>query len=190
MKKLMIAAAIVCAAVVSQASSFVWGLGAGDYEGPNGERDAGLGVYADAKAFLYLGTVGASETAFDLSGATLLAEATFDSTFYSYGNIDTENLSSSDALAKIDAGQAFSIVLVDKNVSSLADFQGNYVIVNGTSGDPQAIPGATVVYYADLTDASTTVAASDWSAMGAPEPTSGLLILIGMAGLALKRRRA
>ena len=32
--------------------------------------------------------------------------------------------------------------------------------------------------------------ASNWTTVAAPEPTSGLLLLLGMAGLALKRKRA
>ena len=32
--------------------------------------------------------------------------------------------------------------------------------------------------------------AGNWTAVAAPEPTSGLLMLLGMAGLALRRRRA
>jgi len=41
------------------------------------------------------------------------------------------------------------------------------------------------------TIASQTAAASAWSSAGSvPEPTSGLLMLVGLAGLALRRRRA
>ena len=35
-----------------------------------------------------------------------------------------------------------------------------------------------------------TGAATAWSTAAVPEPTSGLLMLLGMAGLALRRRRA
>lgn len=37
---------------------------------------------------------------------------------------------------------------------------------------------------------SQTQNASNWSGSAVPEPTSGLLMLLGMAGLALRRRRA
>ena len=38
--------------------------------------------------------------------------------------------------------------------------------------------------------ASVTKNASSWTTMAVPEPTSGLLLLLGVAGLALKRKRA
>ena len=37
---------------------------------------------------------------------------------------------------------------------------------------------------------SATTAASGWTTASVPEPTSGLLMLVGLAGLALRRRRA
>ena len=43
----------------------------------------------------------------------------------------------------------------------------------------------------DFTDAAeSSMAASNWTAVNVPEPTSGLLLLLGMAGLALRRKQA
>lgn len=190
MKKLMILAVATAMTCVVNASSYIWGFGAGDYEDINGNRDDTLGVYAGGKAFLYLGTVTASESAFDLSGATYITSATFDADMYTYGNENTAAPSSSDSIASTTAGQAFSLILVDNNVASLDGYEGNYVLYVGSStqGD---IPGATVTHYAEFMQNDNPIAASDWATMGSvPEPTSGLLMLLGMAGLALKRKRA
>ena len=147
MKKLMILAAATAMACTVSAASYVWGFGAGDYEDANGNRDDTLGVYAGGTAFLYLGTVTAGESAFDLSGATYITSAGFDADMYTYGYQVTDAPLSSDAVASTAAGQAFSLVLVDGSVASLDGYEGSYVLYTGTStqGD---IPGATVTHYA------------------------------------------
>ena len=189
MKKLMILAAATVMTCAVNASSYIWGFGAGDYEDINGNRDDVLGVYAGGKAFLYLGTVTASDTAFDTSSATFITSATFDADMYTYGNENTAAPSSSDAIASTTAGQAFSLILVDSNVASLDGYEGNYVLYTGSSTQG-VVPGATVSYYAEFMQNDNPIAASDWATMGVPEPTSGLLLLLGVAGLALRRKRA
>lgn len=185
MKKLMIVASAITMACSLQAASFIWGNCSFDYTGPNGEAD-----YDGGKAFLFLGTVTASATAFDTSSATLITSTLFDDTNWVYGNVDTDNLSESDAVTSTAAGQDFTLIVVDKDVASLNGFEGNYYLYTGTSGEPGVLPGVTPVYYAQFTD---TNPIANWEAMGGtpiPEPTSGLLLLLGVAGLALKRKRA
>lgn len=181
---------VVMTACALNAAQYVWGFGAGDYEDINGDRDATYGVYTGGKAFLYLGTVTASESAFDLASATLVNTATFDADMYTYGYEVTDSPLSSDLITSTAAGQNFSLILVDNDVSTLDGYTGNYVLYNGTSTEG-VMPGATVTYYAEFWQNDNPIAASDWATMGAvPEPTSGLLMLLGMAGLALKRKRA
>lgn len=43
---------------------------------------------------------------------------------------------------------------------------------------------------ANVLGGNPTTGATAWSSAAVPEPTSGLLILLGMAGLALKRKHA
>lgn len=189
MRKLIMLASAIMAACALNASQYIWGFGAGDYEDINGGRDDTLGVYTGGKAFLYLGTVTASESAFDLSSATLIDTATFNADFYTYGNENVDALSSSELITSTTAGQAFSLILVDNAVSTLDGYTGNYVLYNGSStqGD---VPGATVTHYAEFLQNDNPIAATDWATMGVPEPTSGLLLLLGVAGLTLRRKQA
>ena len=194
MKKLIISAVIICTAVLSQAANYTWGFNGYDYVDSTGagyDSGYGINVWSGGKAFLYLGTVTASSSAFDFSGATYITAATFDSTYLIYGNDGTEGYSSSDLITSTTAGQAFSLILVDQTSAtsdSLASYSGNYVLVNGSSAEG-TIPGATVSHYANFLDGNP-VAQSNWATMSVPEPTSGLLMLLGMAGLALRRKRA
>lgn len=183
MKKIIIALAIFTVACAVNAAEFVWGNASYDYTDKDG-ADLTTGT-----AFLYLGTVTATANAFDFSGATLLASGGFDSTQWAYGNVDTENLSSSADLTSTTAGQAYTFILVDGNVSSLDNFDGYYTLLTGTSTE-QSIPGATVTKYADFISYTPVKTSTQMSAAAVPEPTSGLLLLLGVAGLALKRKRA
>ena len=184
MKKLIILSATLALVCTVNAANFVWGSAGGEWY----DKDSSDLTAGSATAFLYLGTVTASATAFDLTGKTLLASSGFDDATWAFGNIDTDNLSSSADLANTTAGQLYSIVLVNKNVSTLEGFEGNYTILTGSSLEA-AVPGATVTYYADFINSDAPITLSN-TMTAAPEPTSGMLILLGMAGLALKRKRA
>lgn len=183
MKKLMILVSAIALACASQASSYVWGLASGDYQDHNGNE------LTTGSAFFYLGTVTATDTAFVTAGATYIASSGFDEDYWAYGSTDTASLQSSESITSTAAGQVYSIILLEKSgVSSLDNYEGYYTIVNGESA-AGVLPGATNTYFADFING--TASAYTTSSMAAvPEPTSGLLMLLGMAGLALKRKRA
>ena len=181
MKKLMIAAAIVCAAAFAQAGQYNWGCASYMYTDHEG-NDLTTGT-----AFLYLGTVTASDSAFNLAGATYVDIGGFDSTEWVWGKPGTDPLQSSNLITGT-SGIDYSIIITEKEVSSLADYEGYYTIVTGTSQEG-VLPGTVVTKYAKLVDEVNPIATtSHMSAV--PEPTSGLLLLLGVAGLALRRRRA
>ena len=183
MKKLIIAVSVIAFACVTNAASFIWGFSSDSIEDSTG-------AYIDGgTAFLYLGTVTASDTGFNTGSAVLLASDGQNSDYY-FGNMNTSAFSSSDALTSTDAGQAYTLILLEEaGVTTLDGYEGNYIIANGTSTQG-VIPGTqSNTYYAKFEDA-TAYGASAWQPMAAPEPTSGLLMLLGLAGLALKRKHA
>ena len=183
MNKLMTVVGGIALSFSLHAGSYIWGFGSGEYYDHNGD------FTETAKAFLYLGTVTASDSAFDTSAATLITSGGYDGSWYSYGNVDVDNLSSHDSISS-DGGQDFTLILLeDGSAASLDGYEGYYALVTGTS-DRQSLPGATTSYYADLSGWDAVTMSSQMAPEAIPEPTSGLLLLLGMAGLALKRKHA
>ena len=184
MKKLLIVASAMILTCAAQASSYCWGLSSYDYQDHSGNP------LETGTAFFYLGTVTGSGTGFNTSSATFIAYAGFDADNYAYGYVSEGSLQTSDAITSTAAGQAYSIILLEKSgVTSLDGYEGYYAVVNGESGTPGTIPGVTVTTYANFVNG--TASAYTTSQMSAvPEPTSGLLMLLGLAGLALKRKRS
>ena len=183
MKKIiMFASAIVMVCAVN-AANFEWGFVSPDITDINGTY---MGEAVPGYAYLFLGTVTATESAFDMSGATLLASGGQNGDF-SFG-VFSEPYASNDKLTSTAAGQAFTLLLFEGEVADFSKFEGNYLLATGTSG--QGTNPMTGDTWAQFND-GTAYGAGDWSTMAAvPEPTSGLLLLLGVAGLALRRKQA
>ena len=143
MKKLIVAVAIVCAAVVSHAAAFSWdGF---DITDINGTEFTGTAILhcVEFPSLTATGTVDGGE----LMGANLISDDFVAGNTYNFY-----------FTAEDGAGNSYQ----SETISALA---------YGVGTAPISFEGA-----------------GTWTA--APEPTSGLLLLLGVAGLALKRKRA
>ena len=179
MKKLILAAAIVCAAAMSQAASVGWSL-------------AGLSNYAgDAYSLFIIGqnevTSVAQITALLDAGKSVSSYAFYEGNVANNGAANVLATASGLTVPNSATYTSFFVVFDDADASSAA----NYLAIT-------ADQSANLTKSVNATAASVTFAGgnqstyannpANWSAV--PEPTSGLLMLLGVAGLALRRRRA
>ncbi len=177
MKKLMIVLAAIALSFGVQAASVSWKLMTG------GTTYAGMNVYAF--------------TAADLTETTALAacqskKASDWTTFFGKGDAGTNSgngnrLGASGITEGIAGNDPLTFVIVDGEIAE----GSNYYVFNST-----AIPGANV-YEPPSAGTQWQPKASELALAGSgkftsdiPEPTSGLLLLVGGAMLALRRRRA
>ena len=186
MKKLMIAAAIVCAAALSQAGVVKWG--SGEIAGPTAKNQV-YGYLFEIEAAEYQGIIDGGYTA---SGEALskylianydITDKTGVGNGYSKGKATISNAGTKDATGTTETPKNMYAVLIYKDtVNDL--YMGNVAMASVTSGQDYPVENL-VKYIGGGASGTATAWVSD-----VPEPTSGLLLLLGIAGLALRRRRA
>ena len=185
MKKLMIAAAIVCAAVMGQAATVNW-----DVDWAYSNDGKGIDTYDGPGEMIYwivdMGTsTDTSKLAVDTTGALVNGS--------NYAIVDTgaftENANGAAVGDSLANGSYLAMIIYDAE-------NGLYGVsaANQISGIVEAPPtaGALAENFQNdggLNDDGTPYMVANM-ATAVPEPTSGLLLLLGVAGLALRRRRA
>ena len=190
MKKLMIAVAIVCAAVASQAATCVWAPSQvfDTYVYTMGS-DYGTEYTGDMYLVMVTDSVTQDSLLKDLRNGGSLDNYTKATTI----DVDAGEFSPTKFNTAGDTGKTYNFfaVIQDGDNIFLSGNKGGIAtdMTDGTaltfdldfqSGDLENVFGK-----ADFTSGGWYNAAAD-----VPEPTSGLLLLLGVAGLALKRKRA
>ena len=197
MKKLLtIAITAIGLSMSASAAEVSWAMYGQEYAdwdgtavGANSGITAIIYTFASESAGISYGASG-----FAMNGASKLDTRSWDDDLGGWGSALDDPAFTTDKVGT-NGNQYFQIVLVEgsnTDLSSLASGTHFYLgTASGVNGDPDPTPGSTgYVGYTFLDDA-TTLSADSWSKTAAvPEPTSGLLLLLGMAGLALKRKRA
>ena len=195
MKKLMISAAIVCAAAFAQAASFTWGTTAGAMAPAIDLANMKAGTYGNGTTTLK-----------DMTAITWAYEMTL--TKGKATDTLSGNLAYKGAAGLINV-KSLSSTLMEKPAEGQPDVDVGYsIVISGTYNDGKydytitsdAITGTKTLSSLANLDIQSGIPSS-WTVTGGgpgpgpdptptPEPTSGLLLLLGVAGLSLRRRRA
>jgi len=167
MKKLLVLAAAIVAGVVANAASFKW-------TASNAYASDGTTLYnGSATLYAYVSTADAS-TAFAVTTATLV-----NGTIKSGEGYTITGLTFNSDLMEVGTTYTAYMVIVD----------GDKAFTSTTKSVAPNVSTTQTIGFGSLKTA--TQSASNWASTSpVPEPTSGLLMLLGMAGLALRRRRA
>ena len=186
MKKLMTFAACAMLAAATHAASVGWTLATGSASYAN-----------DAYKFFVIGQKGVT----DISTVTALLDAgsSVDAYAFGSGSIGSTGTGMAAATATgqptLGAGTYTSFFVLFDSATPTAS-SSKYALVSGASTLTKEVgSSAATVTFASGSQATFLSNASNWKTYGSgsspvPEPTSGMLMLLGMAGLALRRRRA
>ena len=177
MKKLMIAAAIVCAAAFAQAATVNWGINSVKAEGDTAPT-AGWAVMA------FYTEVGAGSDAIVSAIQSKTAESlAFESKTLSValgsGRVGAHDIAVAGITDTSKNYDFYFVVFNDADATKATE----YAMVSAPNKEYSGLDGK-------FTASGVFSASTPWQTAGVPEPTSGLLMLLGVAGLALRRRRA
>ena len=182
MKKLMIIAAVVCAAFASHAAAFDW-------------KTSATGKIYEAGSTTLL----ASGTAYIFDSTAVTQQAVLDA-FVADGIIASGSLAnksiSAGAISTLAGGAASFSVSSLTAETFFAVINDDLIYISGINTTTGADVGTTTITFNAKSSSQAAFMQADGGYTTAgwyqavPEPTSGLLMLLGMAGLALRRRRA
>ena len=182
MKKLMLAITVVALGISANAAALKWGSGTVTLaDSTTAGKDT-----VSASLFLVDATTYATYAAYT-SGKELS-----DAVYAAYGSATASATATTskkgvatitDPTTYANGSTAYGIILYTEG----DNYMGNVATYTFTSDMDSTIGDLSMTIGGDVGGGSTATA---WSTAAVPEPTSGLLLLLGMAGLALKRKRA
>ena len=183
MKKLMIAVLAVAAAIVANAASVDWSMSNGVLApSPDGSAQSGRCAYYTMLIFTdsQADAVSSAITAGNFASLETMAVSTYQAgKAGSFSGVVNGLTGSSATLFAV----VFDTYGTTEAVADAGYYYKTGTITQSTYDPTGSDPATTAVF-------TSTQMTGTWTATAVPEPTSGLMLLLGMAGLALRRRRA
>ena len=190
MKKLMIALVAVAFGVAAQAASFTWAVQSGYVY--NGTGETGAANRMSGTAYLFNAAAysqSALLTAFYANDLATITGSALNSATLTGGRVDettfeTTLTANTDTYFAVFSSDSKSVYLSVGGTSEYDSVMGQHSLTFGS---------VTASSKAFVSTTGGSYAGAGWyqnASSPVPEPTSGLLMLLGMAGLALRRRRA
>ena len=183
MKKLIIAACAAACAAAVHAASVNWG---GAIASPD---DINTPLSAGQTALLLFSETAFSDDATSLSGTAIGANANNGGTIVGSYTLTSENVadfvfSAEWNRAGSDVNGYYAILIVNEDGT-----KASYMYMGEISGTTAMSATSSLDYNGMWGDANKQLTQNGYT-VNVPEPTSGILLILGMAGLALKRKRA
>ena len=193
MKKLMIALAVAALAVIGNAAVVNWGAGTITEPGGGTANKSVTGYLFVLTADQYSVLNTAYASASGASAGEKMANTVWNAYGTKLGDATATGTSSKKGLLTLTdetkdygAGDtAYAALIYTYGSGDELKYIGNIGTVTLESAMDVDVASMSISLFGDSTKGATA-----WTAASVPEPTSGLLMLLGMAGLALRRRRA
>ena len=182
MKKIVIALGAIAVAICSQAASVKWNV-TGVSADPAGTAWTGYKLYL-CDASVYTASALAADLSagkFDALSTSSFVQATAST--IQQGTTAAAKIAATYTGGDYTAGTAYTFYTLVLNAEGDA---ATYFTISADVSATAPTAGTLNMTFGNLSSGAQTA----WTATAVPEPTSGLLLVLGMAGLALKRKRA
>ena len=183
MKKLLTLLLIACAASLANAAQCQW-VATGIAQDPAGTALNGYTLYLCDAAVWSIAEISAGLANGDFSKLSTDGFVQKTAGSVAQGTTGNAKIASTQTFGDYAVGAEKSFYTLILNGDTSGEGVASYFMTSALVTAKVPAAGALQMSFANI---STTAGASEWTPT--PEPTSGMLLLLGMAGLALRRKR-